>query len=118
MSVVLFLVFSVVVYAAAAAAVTGRRGQVCTRGVGYVVPAAVQADPALATRANDLVATWCTGTAVLAAVPVVGLAVNGIDRDLPLGALAALAAYGFLVVCVGSYPFERIQQLGRDGAAD
>lgn len=112
MSSLLFLVFTVVLFTATAAAVTGRRGQVCERGVGYTVPAAVEADPALNTRANELIATWCTVAAILAALPLVALAVNGIDRDLPILALAALAAYGFLVVCVGGYPFERIKHLG------
>lgn len=114
MTPMLFLVFTVVLFAATAAAVTGRRGQVCERGVGYTVSAAVEADPALNARANELVATWCTVAAVLAALPLVALAANGLNRDVPLWALATLAAYGFLVVCVGGYPFERIKHLGRD----
>lgn len=115
MSALVFVVFTVVLFTATAAAVTGRRGQVCERGVGYTVPAAVEADPGLNTQANELVATWCTVAAVLAVLPLVAIAVNGIDRDLPVWALAALAAYGFLVVCVGGYPFERIKHLSSQG---
>jgi len=112
MSVQVFLAFSVAVFAATAAAVTGRRGQVCERGAGYVVPAVVEADAGLNKRANDLVARWCTAAAALAAVPLLGLAINGIDRTLPLWVLAALAAYGFLIACVGGYPFELIRRMG------
>jgi len=110
-SAVLFAVFTVAVLTATAAAVTGRRGQVCERGVGYDVPAAVEADPVLNAQANRLVATWCTAAAVLAAVPLLGLAWNGLARDMSTPALLILAAYGFLVVCVGGYPFERIKHL-------
>ena len=112
MSVLLFLVFSIAVFAATAAAVTGRRGLVCERGVGYVVPAVVEADPALNTTANVLVTRWCTAAAVLAAVPVVGLVINGLDRALAIWVPPTLAAYGFLIACVGGYPFERIMHLG------
>ncbi len=114
MSVLLFLVFTVALFASTAAAVTGRRGQVCERGIGCTVPAQVEADPELERRANQLVATWCTAAAVLAAVPLVVLAVAGLDRgDLPVWALASLAAYAFVVVCVGGYPFEQITRLGQ-----
>lgn len=113
MSVAFFLLFTVALFAATAAAVTGRRGQVCERGIGYTVPAQVEADPALDRRANELVATWCTAAAVLAAVPVVVLAVAGLDRaDLPLWQVGALAAWAFVMVCVGGYPFEKIKHLG------
>lgn len=112
MNTLLFLIFTVALFTATAAAVTGRRGQVCERGVGYTVPAAVETDPALNRKANELVATWCTVTAVLAAFPLIALAVNGSDRDLPLWAVVTLAAYGFLMLCVGGYPFERIKHLG------
>ena len=113
MSILLFVIFTVALLAATAAAVTGRRGQVCERGAGYTVPAAVDADPALNARANELVARWCTLAGALAALPLVALAVHGFDRELPTWALAALAACGFLVVCVGSYPFEKIEHLGQ-----
>ena len=113
MTALVFLVFTVALFVATAAAVTGTRGQVCERGVGWTVPAAVEADPALTARANQLVATCGTVAAVLSAVPLVGLAVHGIDRELPLEAAVSCAAWGFLVACVGGYPFERITQLGR-----
>ena len=115
MSALVFLVFSVALLVATAVAVTGRRGQVCQRGVGYTVPAAVEADPVLNAQANRLVATWGTVTAVLAALPLAAVAVNGIHRDLPLRALVALAGYGLVCTCVGSYPFERIKRLGGQG---
>lgn len=114
MSVAFFLLFTIALFAATAAAVTGRRGQVCERDIGYTVPAQVEADPELNRRANELVATWCTAAAVLAAVPLVVLAVAGLDRaDLPLWEVGALAAWAFVMVCVGGYPFERITHLGR-----
>ena len=112
MSLLVFILFAVALFVATAAAVTGTRGQVCERGVGYSVPAPVEADPALSVRANRLVATWCTAAAILAALPLVALAVNGLDRELPLWAAVALAGYGFLLTCVGGYPFERIKHLG------
>lgn len=114
MSALAFLVFTLALLAASAAAVTGTRGQVCERGVGYVVPAAVESDPALRVRADRLVAGWGTVAAVLSAVPLVVLAVRGLDRELPLGALVGLAAWGFVVACVGGLPFARIDRLGHD----
>lgn len=114
MVVLLFVVFTAALFVATAAAVTGRRGQVCDRDLGYTVPAAVESDPALDRQANELVARWCTAAAVLAALPLVGLALHGFEDDLPLGALVALAVHGFVVVCVTGYPFERITQLGAD----
>ncbi len=113
MPLLVFLIFSVGLLAATAAATTGRRGHVCDRALGYTVPAVVAADPDLTRRANELVARWCTAAAVLAAVPLVGLALYGIRRDdLPLWVLVLLAVHGFLFACAAGYPFERIEQLG------
>ena len=111
MSWLLFGVFTVAGCAATAAAWTGWTGEVGVRDVGYDLPARVEADPALVREANRLVRTWCTAAAVLSAVPVVLLAVRGLGEPLPLGLLLAAAAYGFVLVVVGGYPFERIRGL-------
>lgn len=100
----------------ATAALTGRRGQVCQRGVGYTVPAEVEADPVLNRQANELVALWCSAGATLAAPPaafLVLLAARG-DADLSLASLVILALYGFVLTCIGVYPFEKIKHLERD----
>lgn len=112
----LFVLFGLATVACGLAALTGRRGDVCTRGVGYDVPAAVESDPALSRAANELVARWCTLGAVLAAAPLVplGQAVLTHRDPLPLSGLLVLAAYGFVLVCVGGYPFERIRHLSAD----
>ena len=108
-------VFTVAGLAATAAAWTGWTGEVGVRGVGWAVPARVEADPALLREANRLVTTWCTGAAVLSGVPVVLLAVRGLDEPLPLPLLLAAAVHGFVLVVVGGYPFERIRVLGEHG---
>lgn len=114
MSVVLFCAFGVAALVFTAAAVTGRRGQVCQRGMGYAVPARVEADPELSEKANEMVASWSTVGAFLALAPMLVLTALGLGRDepLPLWVLVVFAAYGFLLVCLGSYPFEKIEQLG------
>ncbi|RLU81367.1 hypothetical protein CTZ27_33070 [Streptomyces griseocarneus] len=97
------------------AAVTGRRGHVCDRNRGYRVPAAVAADPRLAKKANDLVAFWCTGAAFLSVPPLIPLLLRltGDGReDFSVPVLLAIAAYGFLVVVIGRYPFEKIRRMG------
>jgi hypothetical protein len=111
----LFGVFTVAGLAATAAAWTGWTGEAAVRDVGWTLPARVEADPSLVREADRLVRTWCTAAAVLSAVPVVLLAVRGLGEPLPLGLLLAAAAYGFLVVVVGGYPFERIKGLAEGG---
>ena len=108
----LFGIFTTALLAATAAAWTGWTGDVAVRDVGYDVPARVEADPARVREANRLVRRWCTGAAVLSALPLVLLAVRGLREPVPLPLLTALAVWGFVVVVVGGYPFERIRQSG------
>jgi len=105
--------FSVTLLVSTAAAVAGKPGKASGWSVGGRVPAVVEPDPELHARANQLVATWCTAVAALAAVPLSGLGFNRLDRDLSLKVLSALAVYGFVLACVGRYPFERVRQLAR-----
>ncbi|OSC74661.1 hypothetical protein LEL86_08130 [Streptomyces sp. WA6-1-16] len=101
--------------ASSLAARSGYRGTVCDRSVGYGIPAEVASDPALRSRANSLVAFWCTGAAILSLAPLVALGSavlrNG-GTSVSTGGLVAFAAYGLVVVTVGAYPFETIKQLG------
>ena len=108
----LFGIFTLALLGATAAAWTGWTGDVAVRDVGYNVPARVEADPALVREANRLVRTWCTAAAVLSAVPVVVLAVRGLDEPVPVPLLVALAADGLVVALVGGYPLEKVKHLG------
>jgi hypothetical protein len=110
-----FGVFTVAGLAATAAARTGWTGEAGSRDVGWTLPARVEADPALLREANRLVTTWCTAAAVMSAVPVVLLALRGLHEPLPIPLLLAAAAYGFVLVLVGGYPFEKIGLLGDEG---
>lgn len=107
---------SVVALVMLCAARVGYRGQVCDREVGYAVPARVESDPRLAERANRLVARWCTVGGVLAVLPLVPLTAaisSGVETpSLPV--VLALAGYTFVVMMVGSYPFEKIKQLAEE----
>ncbi|KUF20338.1 MULTISPECIES: hypothetical protein [Streptomyces] len=98
------------------AARVGHRGKVCDRSIGYDVPDEVKRDPALRARANDLVAHWCTGAAILSLAPLVPigsvLIADG-DRSIGTAGLLVVAAYGLLVVAVAGYPFEKIKHLAR-----
>ncbi|MEU5324889.1 hypothetical protein [Streptomyces parvus] len=111
----LFGCFLLLVVVSSLAARTGYRGKVCDGAVGYEVPAAVKADPALRKRANDLVAFWCTGVAVLGAAPLVPLGVvvlSGGGKAISTWGLVAFAGYALIIGIVGGYPFEKIKQLG------
>ena len=110
---VLFAVFGLAAVVLGLAALTGRRGDVCTRGVGYAVPAAVESDPALNHAANELVTRWCTIAALMAAAPLLplGQAIATQREPLPLPGLLVLAGYAFVVAVLGGYPFERINHL-------
>ncbi|MEV5463098.1 hypothetical protein [Streptomyces sp. NPDC002788] len=102
--------------ASSLAARTGYRGKVCDRSDGYEVPAEVKSDPRLRKRANDLVAFWCTGAAVLSFAPLgpIGTVImSGGGRTVGTWGLVVLALYGLAVVIVGAYPFEKIKSLGR-----
>ncbi|MFE4258102.1 hypothetical protein [Streptomyces sp. NPDC056883] len=111
---VLFVGFVVMALVSLLAAVTGHRGLACDRHHGYTVPAAVAADPALVKKANELVAHWCTGAAVLSIPPLIPLfpMLTGDRAPLSIAQLAALAGYGFVVVLIASHPFEKIKQMG------
>jgi hypothetical protein len=102
--------------ASSLAARTGYRGKVCDRSDGYEVPAPVKSDPGLRKRANDLVAFWCTGAAVLSFAPLVPIGtviMSGGGRSVGTWGLVVFAVYGLGVVTVGAYPFEKIKSLGR-----
>jgi hypothetical protein len=114
-SVICLFVLVLAALAAIAAAVTGYRGLVCDSRLGYAVPPEVKDDPALCKKANDLVAFWATGFAILCAPAIVLVARVGLagpGAELSLLQLGLLAAYGFVLACVGHYPFERIKHLG------
>ncbi|MBV7248430.1 MULTISPECIES: hypothetical protein [Streptomyces] len=101
--------------ASSLAAGTGYRGTVCDRSVGYEIPAEVTSDPKLRSRANSLVAFWCTGAAILSLAPLVVIgsaALRDGGTSVSTWGLVAFAAYGLVVVTVGAYPFEKIKQLG------
>ncbi|CAH9414746.1 hypothetical protein [Streptomyces globisporus] len=111
----LFGCFLLLVVVGSLAARTGYRGKVCDGAAGCEVPAAVKADPALRKRANDLVAFWCTGVAVLGAAPLVPLGIvilSGGGKAISTRGLAAFAGYALIIGIVGGYPFEEIKQLG------
>lgn len=112
--VLLFCCFVVAAGVSVLAVRTGRRGEVCDSSLGYDVPAEVRADPVLRRRANDLVVFWGTGAALLSLAPLVPLGLiiaDGENRALSTWGLVAFAAYGFLIVVVGGYPFEKIKRL-------
>ncbi|MEU2855515.1 hypothetical protein [Streptomyces syringium] len=97
------------------AAVTGYRGQVCDRHQGYEVPRTVMEDRELTAKANELIAFWCTGAAVLSVpplVPMIGMLLKDGDPSLSAGALLAMAGYGSVIVVVCRYPFEKIRRMG------
>ncbi|MCX4652188.1 MULTISPECIES: hypothetical protein [Streptomyces] len=111
----LFGCFLLLGVAGSLAARVGYRGKVCDGSVGYEVPAAVKSDPALRKRANDLVAFWCTGAAILSFAPLVPLGsviLSGGGKAVSTWGLVAFAAYGLVIATVGGYPFEKIKQLG------
>lgn len=115
---VLFGVFAVGGFALLSAGVTGRRGKVCVRNVGYTVPAEVEADPELNKKANALVGFWCTLAAFLTLPALFVIAGMGtrLEGPIPLWALAGLAAYGFVLVVIGTYPFEKIKRMAGEVA--
>ncbi len=97
------------------AARVGYRREVCNKSIGYEVPAEVRSDPALRQRANQLVAFWCTGAAVLSAAPLVPIGsviLSGGGKSISTWGLVVFALYGMAVVIVGAYPFEKIKHLG------
>ncbi|MFF0739387.1 hypothetical protein ACFYVL_03205 [Streptomyces sp. NPDC004111] len=115
----LFACFTVSAVVSTLAARVGRRGQACDRNIGYSVPAQVRTDPELRRQANTLIAHWCTGAAILSLAPLAPLgmiiASDG-TADISTWGLLAFAAYGFVVVVVGGYPFEKIKHLAPSDA--
>ena len=109
--VAVFLAYGVV---AVLAAVTGHRGQVCMRGVGYTVPAAVERDPELTRRANELVLFWALGGAILSVPPLIlfTVAVARNRQPMSLWELAVAALYAVILGGVLTYPLEKIKTLG------
>ena len=113
----LFCCFALMGAVGLLAAHDGRRGRVCQRGRGPRVPERVRSDPALRRRANELVAFWCLGAAILALAPLVPLGqvvLSGGAKSVPTAGLMIFAAYGTAVVALAAYPFERIKRLGRE----
>ncbi|PKV90167.1 hypothetical protein [Streptomyces sp. TLI_146] len=115
--VLIFTCFAVLAVASLLAARVGYRGQACNRAIGYDVPAAVKRDPALERQANQLLAFWCTGAALLslaALVPIGSVLLSGGGRSVSPWGLMAFAVYGLAVVAVVAYPFEKIKRLSGD----
>ncbi|WP_432194455.1 hypothetical protein [Streptomyces sp. bgisy027] len=113
----IFGCFCVLSVASLLAARVGYRGEVCNKSVGYDVPAEVKADPVLRKRADQLVAFWCTGAAVLSLAPLVPIGsviMSGGGKSVSTWGLLVFALYGMAVVIVGAYPFEKIKHLGSD----
>jgi hypothetical protein len=106
--------------ASLAAAITGYRGKVCERGIGYELPARVAMDQALAKQANDLVAFWCLGAAILSVLPLIYLyAIRGQGAEaIPTIHLVGFTFYGFILICMATYPFEKIKRLGEGSSTD
>ncbi|WP_436774967.1 hypothetical protein [Yinghuangia sp. YIM S09857] len=96
------------------AAATGYRGLVCDSERGYPVPDHVARTPHLAHRANQSVAFWCTGTALLSVAPLfplIGMLTDGTEgQHLTATSLAVLATYGTLLTALGRLPFALIKR--------
>ena len=98
-----------------AAAITGRRGRVCERGISYAVPDRVARDPQLTERANELVAFWCGGAAIMTVPALVVISYAGSsdahEDVFSTWGLAAFAGYALLIGMMGNYPFEKIKHI-------
>ncbi|MEU8852016.1 hypothetical protein AB0C70_38655 [Streptomyces sp. NPDC048564] len=113
----IFSCFCVLGVVSMLAARVGYRGEVCNKSVGYDVPAEVKSDPALRKRADQLVAFWCTGAAVLSVAPLVPIGsviLSGGGKSVSTWGLVVFTLYGMAVVIAGAYPFEKIKHLGGD----
>lgn len=101
------------------AASTGYRGLVCDSERGYPVPVHVARSPQLTRRANQSVAFWCGGVAIMSVAPLfalVPLLTDDVEQHLTPSSVAVLAAYGALLVAVGRVPFALIKRYEADGA--
>jgi hypothetical protein len=68
-------------------------------------------DPVLSKKANDLVAFWCSGAAILSGLPLIYL--QAIRRQwvesLSIGQVMGLLIYGLILGWMSSYPFVKIK---------
>ena len=77
---------------------------------GRDVPDRVKTTPQLRAEANRLFRIWCVVAAVLILAPLMWLFAD-FQRERTTWELLGLAAYVFVVVIVGSYPFAKIKEL-------
>jgi hypothetical protein len=95
----------------------GYRDKICDVNPGQDIGERVRTDPELRAKANQLVAFWCTGTAVLSVpplIPLYRLVQDGQDNVVSTVGLVTLGAYGFVLVCMGQYPFQKIKQYDQE----
>jgi hypothetical protein len=111
MNTVLAILLLVGLGAFAYAASVGIRGKVLHRDYyGAKVPDRVVTDPRLRATANRAFTVWCSAGALLLVAPIVWL-FSDFARERTVSELAFLAAYVFVAVVVGGYPFEKIKNL-------
>ncbi|WP_415975972.1 hypothetical protein [Rhodococcus sp. 077-4] len=70
----------------------------------------VKTTPQLRKRANRSFVYWCVAAAILLLVPLVWI-VGDFQRSRTTLELLGLAAYVFVVVVIGSYPFAKIESM-------
>ncbi len=70
----------------------------------------VKVDPLLCAEANRAFTMWCLTAALLLVAPIVWI-FSDFTRDRSTWELAALTAYVFVVVIIGSYPLEKMKNL-------
>lgn len=77
---------------------------------GRDIPDRVKTTPQLRAEANRSFRTWCVVAAMLILAPLLWI-VADFQRERTTWELLGLAAYVFIVVIVGSYPFAKIKTL-------
>ncbi|MDI6628476.1 hypothetical protein AB0362_06575 [Rhodococcus sp. NPDC079359] len=111
MNTVLALLLMVGVCAFAYGASVGFRGKALyVDYYGRDVPDRVKTTPHLRARANRIFVVCGVAAATLLLAPLVWIFTD-FQRDRTTWELAGLAAYVFIVVIVGSYPFAKIKSL-------